>query len=254
MQARPPATRSANGASGGALVERGAPVQRNLPNPGVRGSERRVGGIRAKGGQPLPPSVELPPAAVRPQERRGIREEALPGGGEDGSGGQESVRQKSLPTPNAGAYSSNGRQPGRPPTVNLPQPRVRPGEIMAPADHVESETAAGETDAADEEAFGTLRGPWPLHAPPREQTERERLAMRPEIRGELGGLIDELRTVFEQDRTVAAQASSVRCGICYLYHPAQSVEYREGEGFYVCEQCREALGNKRLPMIRRQNH
>lgn len=237
------------------MIERGAPVQRNLPNPGVRGSERRVGGIRAKGGQTLPSPVELPPAAQRAEERGGGREELLPGGAEDGSAGQESARQKGVPISNVTAYGSNGRQPARSPTVNLPRPRLRTGESMAPAGRAESEMAAGETVEADEEeAFGALHGPLPLHAPPREHTERERLAMRPEIRGELGGLIEELRTVFEQDRAVAAQVASVRCGICYLYHPAQSVEYREGEGFYVCERCREALGNKRLPMIRRQNH
>lgn len=90
--------------------------------------------------------------------------------------------------------------------------------------------------------------------PPREHSERERLAMRPEIRGELGTLIDELRTVFEADRTVAMQSASVRCGICYMHHRLDELEYREAEGFYVCEPCSQALRGKRLPMIRRQQH
>ncbi len=118
-----------------------------------------------------------------------------------------------------------------------------------------SAPASAELDEAEEDdAELGAAGIAVTQIPPREHSERERLAMRPEIRGELGTLIDELRTVFEADRTVAMQSASVRCGICYMHHRLDALEYREAEGFYVCEQCGQALRSKRLPMIRRQQH
>lgn len=75
---------------------------------------------------------------------------------------------------------------------------------------------------------------------------------RPEVRGELGPLIDELKERFTQDRVIASQGTSARCGICYLYHTLGELEYREAEGFYVCLDCKQALGNVTLPMVRRQ--
>jgi hypothetical protein len=75
---------------------------------------------------------------------------------------------------------------------------------------------------------------------------------RPEVRGELGPLIDELKERFIHDRTIASQGASARCGICYLFHSVTELEYREAEGFYVCPTCKQALGNVVLPMVRRQ--
>jgi hypothetical protein len=97
--------------------------------------------------------------------------------------------------------------------------------------------------------FGVARA---MVVPPREFSERERLAMRPEIRGELGTIVDELRAIFQQDRAVAGQKASARCGICYLFYPLADLEYREADGFYACAKCRQSLKGKRLPMIRRQ--
>jgi hypothetical protein len=75
---------------------------------------------------------------------------------------------------------------------------------------------------------------------------------RPEVRGELGPLIDALHELFVQDRTIASQGANARCGICYLHYPLIELEYREAEGFYVCPACKAALGGLRIPMVRRQ--
>jgi len=88
--------------------------------------------------------------------------------------------------------------------------------------------------------------------PPREFNERERLAQRPEIRGEVGALIDDLRGIFQRDRAVASLPDCARCGVCYHYYVTSDLEYREAEGYYVCAGCRQLLGSNRLPMVRRQ--
>ena len=75
---------------------------------------------------------------------------------------------------------------------------------------------------------------------------------RPDVRGEVGVLIDSLREVFTLDRTLASQGSSSRCGICYLHFPLAELVYREAEGFYVCQSCGQALGVARVNMVRRQ--
>lgn len=75
---------------------------------------------------------------------------------------------------------------------------------------------------------------------------------RTESRGEVGELIDTLHELFAQDRAMASQGSSARCGICYLHFPLSALEYREAEGFYVCAGCKRALGHNPLMMIRRQ--
>jgi len=71
---------------------------------------------------------------------------------------------------------------------------------------------------------------------------------------ELPQLIDALRQQFEQDRALASQSSSARCGICYLYYRQTDLFYREEEGFYVCKNCQRTLGNTKLKMLRRQQH
>lgn len=76
--------------------------------------------------------------------------------------------------------------------------------------------------------------------------------LHPEVRGEVGPLIDSLHEVFVQDRTVASQGGTTRCGLCYLHFPIAELEYRDEEGYYVCERCARALGRARLPMVRRQ--
>jgi len=65
-------------------------------------------------------------------------------------------------------------------------------------------------------------------------------------------LISSLRELFAQDRQVASQQDSTRCGICYLYFTISELNYREEEGFYVCQNCQRTLGKQMLPMVRRQ--
>jgi hypothetical protein len=80
----------------------------------------------------------------------------------------------------------------------------------------------------------------------------EREPVRAEARGDVGPLIDDLHAVFERDRAVASQGSNARCGICYLHFAHADLSYRETEGFYVCAQCSQSLGNTQVMMIRRQ--
>jgi hypothetical protein len=75
---------------------------------------------------------------------------------------------------------------------------------------------------------------------------------RPEARGEVGSLIDVLHELFAHDRTIASRGDSTRCGICYLHFPLNTLEYREAEGFFVCEACKRSLGHQQVMMIRRQ--
>jgi hypothetical protein len=79
---------------------------------------------------------------------------------------------------------------------------------------------------------------------------------RPERDGQsrldLAQLIENLRQQFEQDRALASQTGSARCGICYLYYRQTDLVYREEEGFYICKSCQRSLGNGKLKMVRRQ--
>jgi hypothetical protein len=65
-------------------------------------------------------------------------------------------------------------------------------------------------------------------------------------------MIQSLHDLFEQDRQIASQTDSTRCGICYLHFSLNELMYRDQEGFYVCEGCERALGKHTLPMLRRQ--
>lgn len=73
-----------------------------------------------------------------------------------------------------------------------------------------------------------------------------------DVRGDIGGLIDSLHELFAQDRGIASQGNATRCGICYLHYPLSELEYREMEGYYVCVDCKHALGSIQLMMVRRQ--
>lgn len=75
---------------------------------------------------------------------------------------------------------------------------------------------------------------------------------RGDVRGDVGPLIDDLRAIFQHDRTTASTTGGTRCGICYLHFALDALEYREDEGYYVCARCAQALGSARVPMVRRQ--
>ena len=85
--------------------------------------------------------------------------------------------------------------------------------------------------------------------------EREVASMVPrgDVRGDVGPLIDDLKSVFQRDRaTASASGGGTRCGICYLHFVLDELEYRDDEGYYVCGRCAQALGAARVPMVRRQ--
>ena len=65
-------------------------------------------------------------------------------------------------------------------------------------------------------------------------------------------MIISLRELFAQDRQVASQQDSKRCGICYLYYNPNELHYREEEGFYACPACERTMGKHTLPMVRQQ--
>jgi hypothetical protein len=94
---------------------------------------------------------------------------------------------------------------------------------------------------------------------PKDRTDRaergegnERLDRDGQPRMDLTHLIESLRQQFEQDRALASQPGTARCGICYFYYRQTDLFYREEEGFYICQRCQRALGNGRIKMIRRQ--
>jgi hypothetical protein len=64
-------------------------------------------------------------------------------------------------------------------------------------------------------------------------------------------MIQSLHTLFEHDRQVASQPDATRCGICYMHYAVETLHYRE-EGFYVCQDCAQALNKQKLPMVRKQ--
>lgn len=111
---------------------------------------------------------------------------------------------------------------------------------------------SGEPAGRAPAATGPLPGPGRGSRAERDRDRGEHEPLRPEVRGEVGPLIDALHEIFAQDRTVASQGGTTRCGICYLHFPLAELEYREEEGYYVCERCARALGRIRLPMVRRQ--
>ena len=69
---------------------------------------------------------------------------------------------------------------------------------------------------------------------------------------DLEKLITSLKELFAQDRQVASQQDSTRCGICYMHFTVSELYYRDEEGFYLCKGCERALGKIGVPMLRRQ--
>ncbi|HEX5547798.1 MAG TPA: hypothetical protein VFX24_10325 [Ktedonobacterales bacterium] len=113
-------------------------------------------------------------------------------------------------------------------------------------------SALGDYDGGESDGTGALPANWRVERLNGGTDSTPREPFRPESRGEVGSLIDSLHELFAQDRAVASQGDSARCGICYLHFPLAALEYREAEGFYVCAACKRALGHNPLMMIRRQ--
>ena len=111
---------------------------------------------------------------------------------------------------------------------------------------------AGDEDDGEGDTNGPVPGSWRIERLNGGTDMTPREPFRPESRGEVGSLIDSLHAMFAQDRAVASRGDSARCGICYLHFPLTSLEYREVEGFFVCADCKRALGHQQVMMIRRQ--
>ncbi len=115
-------------------------------------------------------------------------------------------------------------------------PRFRRGEHDAPPPPSYGMPYGGAGDTEDEDV---------------EIAAHERRPPR-DVRGDVGALIDSLHDLFAQDRTIASQGNATRCGICYLHYPLSELEYRAVEGYYICADCKRALGSTQLMMVRRQ--
>lgn len=132
------------------------------------------------------------------------------------------------------ASSPSHMQPAPPEPSDLARARRGEHDALPPSSYGMSHTGAGDTD--DEDA---------------EYVVHERRPQR-DVRGDVGTLIDSLHDLFSQDRTIASQGNATRCGICYLHYSLSELEYREAEGYYVCADCKRALGSTQLVMVRRQ--
>ena len=127
--------------------------------------------------------------------------------------------------------------------------------FSAPADMTTAYAPSAPRGGASSAGNGYMPAPAP--AAPTGSTgtlrdEDDDMLVKPPPRDDVGKLIDALHAIFEQDRAIASQGSSQRCGVCFLHYPAEQLEYREGEGFYVCPACKRSLGNGPLMMVRRQ--
>ena len=166
---------------------------------------------------------------------------ANPGNGpRPGENGQYGASGQHAPPGQNGHSSSNGRYSvnGRPPAER----RAERSVWTRDENEGESESVSG----------GDIPRNWRVERLNGGTDTTPHEPFRPESRGAVGPLIDTLHEIFAQDRSVATRGDSTRCGICYLHFPLTNLEYRESEGFYVCEGCKRALGRQQVMMVRRQ--
>lgn len=202
--------------------------------------------VRAELHAAPPPTVghDAPPAAdaVHTVEERGPAPPERPAQAPAPRG----QRQPYVPAMPSGRQ---GPPPARPPVHSFPL-ASRPPEAPRPP--------ARAAEADDEGAEQVPPRPRPerfvvTERPRREHGERyQHTPGTPDVRGEVGGLIDSLRTLFQEDRAVASQSGATRCGICYFHYPLSTLVYHEDGGFYVCQRCAKSLGGTPLHMVRRQ--
>lgn len=128
----------------------------------------------------------------------------------------------------------------------------------APKEHTEQRSSPPLPRPSRFQRFSALEPPRvgagsePTSAPRAEDDDEIDYSHHPDVRGEVGPLIDTLKSLFEQDRGISAGGGSSRCGLCYLHYPLSQLEYREREGFYICADCERALGSAEVFMVRRQ--
>ncbi|HEX8032888.1 MAG TPA: hypothetical protein VF510_03530 [Ktedonobacterales bacterium] len=166
--------------------------------------------------------------------------EADTGGRSNGHGGQHGMQSSSIPRGNGGAPHMQPA-PAEPfVSAEPPAPASPPRNRRADQDTPPPNTygmqygGADDTDDTDDDYVAQERRP------------------ARDVRGDIGGLIDSLHALFAQNRSVASQGNTARCGICYLYFSVAELEYREVEGYYVCADCKRTLGSTQLMMLRRQ--
>jgi hypothetical protein len=155
-------------------------------------------------------------------------------------GSQRGMQSSSIPRGNGGAPHMQPA-PAEPfvsaePPAPASSPRNRRADQDTPPPNTYGMQHGGADDTDDEEA---------------EYVAQERRPAR-DVRGDIGVLIDSLHALFAQNRSVASQGNTARCGICYLYFSVAELEYREVEGYYVCADCKRTLGSTQLMMLRRQ--
>jgi hypothetical protein len=109
-----------------------------------------------------------------------------------------------------------------------------------------------DADEDKKKSISGSEGPQRSVGAPRGSEASERPERDGQSRMDLAQLIEALHQQFEQDRALASQTGSARCGICYLYYRQADLFYREEEGFYICKSCQRSLGNGKIKMVRRQ--
>lgn len=207
--------------------------------------ETGTGADGASGRASVPPATEPP---VQPPTRRASpRLPGVPFARPDSEGRREwralqpgEEQERSVPGERAGqnGHHANGIPNGR-------EAQGFNGHRIPPHGRAREDGVAHARGNGHAVPSGERAERWP-------GAERDELAPRADVRGEVGPLIDELRAVFQRDRSVASAMAAARCGVCYLHYPLDELEYREAEGFYACPTCARALGAQRLPMVRRQ--
>ncbi|MGZ6391868.1 MAG: hypothetical protein ACXWQZ_21735 [Ktedonobacterales bacterium] len=200
---------------------------------------------------PERPAQALPRQAqqrnTHPQGKRGAflvsserQSDAETSGRSNGYSSQHGMQSSSIPRANGGTPHMQPA-PAEPFTVAEPPaptspPRNRRAEQDTPPPDTYRMQLGGANDTDDEDT---------------DYVAQERRPAR-DVRGDIGGLIDSLHDIFAQDRSLASQGNTARCGICYLHYSLTELEYREVEGYYVCADCKRTLGSTQLMMLRRQ--
>ena len=148
----------------------------------------------------------------------------------------------------------NGHEPNGAGGVSVPEPRAaHPHVTGAPATAPNEETNRHPRGSSDQLAAREPESREDAATPDDDESDEAWTTLpRRDVRGDVGPLIDALHEVFVQDRAISSQGGSTRCGICYLHFAYSELEYRDPEGYYVCPNCKRALGPARLPMVRKQ--
>ena len=214
--------------------------------------------MRQNGHAPSLPTGDLAHRGSEPHERMpfpgqsGQAAQAAPRA--PGGAGGDAVREGDATAHvNGTRWLAGGAEPPREPLAQ----HERIAEAHREPPHVADYTVRDAEDGQTTVAQAVVR-PRPerfvgAERQPRERGERyQHIPGTPDVRGDVGPLVDELHALFERDRAVASQGNTARCGVCYFHFSLAELEYREAEGHYLCLNCAKALGRGRIVMVRRQ--